>query len=569
MASNDTSSPRRKRTASEDNSDDEFDEIETLREKGVELYHNEKKAEEARRAKTQQTSTSSESEPEAKKARRAETSEARSSDQSETGSESDHKVLLMCLTEDLYMHQQRATRHVRVDRLEEFVKLLASLPKGVQDGIASANAGKDLLVKVLAEAAVSGSVELITLFCRTAQFKENEMKHAARMAFLFQRTDVIEAFAQLGFDMNEDGFLADVMALTPAAWLVSCGSSSSCTQETRSHLALLKAALQGDQTQVVQCLDEVGRTGEEPADSSSESEDEDDYCMECHRRVLVSDKRALTKKDVINIAILLTVARGHHQALRVLLEHAGSTWKDAVTRSMCIAQFHTTPINLAVIRGNVHTVQVLLDQVQGEFVSDFPDFLISATLHERLDIVRYLVRQAKALINVPSDACGYYDHSLLLEAIHYALFTAIERRSRSAVKLIFEEFTKEELQLSDSHSIFLDHLVQNSKSLPILRAFLLWCPDYVKKQLQIKPSLEEVWPLGYSCLLQAGGEVKNRNTLPNGSISEERLQLGLQETCLQFVRLHLHKPIQDSVKSVPVPNRMKLRLQFKFPSKKK
>ena len=285
--------------------------------------------------------------------------------------------------------------------------------------------------------------------------------------------------------------------------------------------------------------------------------------MDCHRRVLVSDKRALTKKDVINIAILLTIARGHHQALRVLLEHAGSTWKNALERPVCIAWFHTTPMNLAVLSGCVHTVQVLLsNQIQGEFVSAFSGFLYNATMHERLDIVRYLIRQAKAIINGSSGECRDHNHSLLFEAIHYALFTATERRSRSVVKLILDEFTREELQLSVSYLTLLDQLVQNSKSLPILRAFLLWCPDYVKTQLQIEPSLDKVWPPGYRCLIQAGGEVKDRSTLPKGSISDERLKLGLQETCLQFVRMHLHRPIKGSVDSVPVPNVMKLRLQF-------
>ena len=98
MANNDTSSPRRKRTASEDNSDDEFNEIEALCEKVVELYHNERKAKEARRAKTGLTSAASERDTEAERSQRAETSEASSSAQSETGSESVYKVSLTRLT---------------------------------------------------------------------------------------------------------------------------------------------------------------------------------------------------------------------------------------------------------------------------------------------------------------------------------------------------------------------------------------------------------------------------------------------------------------------------------------
>ena len=259
MASDDTSPQKRKRTVSEGNSDDEF---ETLCKKVVELYPNERKAEEARRAKAGRTSASSESGTEAEKAQRAGTGEASSSGQSVTGSESDHKVSLTCLTEDLYLHRQRAARHGRVDRLKEFVKLLASLPKEVQDGIASTDVGKDLfeLFHVLTEVALNGFAEAVTFLRQTARVKESEMKHAARMAFLFKRTDVIEAFSRLRSDMNEDWFLADIMALTPDAWLISCGSSETCTQETRSHFALLKAALQGNQTQVVQCLDEVEST---------------------------------------------------------------------------------------------------------------------------------------------------------------------------------------------------------------------------------------------------------------------------------------------------------------------
>ena len=563
MASNDSSPQRRERTASENNSDVEYDEIETLCDKVEELYNNERKAEEARRAKR---SESSEGNTEAERTQRAETSEASSSAQSETGSESDYEVSLTRLTQDLYLHRQRAARHGRVDRLEKFVELLASLPKEVQKSVSSTDVGKKLfgLLDLLAEAAQNGCVQLITFICRRAQLKESEMKQAARQAFLFQRTDVTKAFAQLGVDMDENGFLADVVALerTPDTGLVPCGAQSSCTDtQTHRHLELLKAALRGERTQVVQCLEEVGRTGAWPPGCRLESDNEHDYWKECQRRVLCYDRWASSKKDEnINFAILLTIARGHHQALRVLLGHAGLTWEEAFGKPVSIAGFHTTPMNLAVLSGCVDTVQVLLDHVHGE-LSVFSGFLFNAMMEERLDILGYLLRLAMAIINGRARDKAY--SGLLMDTIYFVLSTAIERRSRSVVKLIFKEVKREELQLNNSHSRSLDQLVQDSKSLPILRAFLLWCPDYVKTQLQIKPSLEETWREGYNYLLQVGGEVKNRSTLPKGSISEERLELGLWQTCLQFVRMHLHKPIQDSVDSVPLPNIMKLRLQFK------
>ena len=90
----------------------------------------------------------------------------------------------------------------------------------------------------------------------------------------------------------------------------------------------------------------------------------------------------------------------------------------------------------------------------------------------------YLVKQAKALVNGAGDA--YRDlYCLLIKAIPYALFSAIERQSRSVIKLIFEEFKRGELLLNDLEDEELDQCVQNSESLPILRAFLLWCPDYL------------------------------------------------------------------------------------------
>ena len=47
------------------------------------------------------------------------------------------------------------------------------------------------------------------------------------------------------------------------------------------------------------------------------------------------------------------------------------------------------------------------------------------------------------------------------------------------------------------------------------------------------------------------------------------VDLGLRKTCLQLLREHLHKPIQDSLESALVSNYMKLRLQFKFSPKNK
>ena len=146
-------------------------------------------------------------------------------------------------------------------------------------------------------------------------------------------------------------------------------------------------------------------------------------------------------------------------------------------------------------------------------------------MHERLDIVRYLVKRSKALINGAGNVHTYFC-SLLLNALHCALFTAAERRSPSVVKLIFEEFKRGELFLDDVRDGYLDQSVQVSKSLPILRAFLLWCPDYVKNKLQIEPNLAEVWPVGYGCLLDAKGKVENRSDIPEGSDSEDKLQLG-------------------------------------------
>ena len=418
MASNDTSPPRKERTASEDNSDDEFDEIKTVCEKVVEFYNNEKKAEEAGR--------------------------------SETGQMSAAKFLLPRVAENLYRHRPRIARHGRVDRdrLEKLVEQLAALPEEEQEGTASTDVGKEPFNHsyYLVKAAVNGFVELITILCQRAQVKESEMRHAARVAFLFRRNDVIQAFAQLGVDMGEDVFLADVLALkkTHVSGWIPFGAPSNYTaaQETRSYLELLKAALGGDQTQVVQCLDEVGSAGVKSAGSPWENEDENVNWMECHGRVFCNDNWALTKKDaVINIAILVTIARGHHQALRVLLDQAGPTRKDVTVlkKPVCIAQFDATPTKLAVLSACVHTVQVLLDQVQS--LSAFLEFLHDAMMHERLDVGRYLVKKEKALINGAGDAYGDF-HRLFLKNIHCVLFSAIEVKFRSIVKFVFKEFKR-------------------------------------------------------------------------------------------------------------------------------
>ena len=501
MASNDTSPPRKERTTVENYSDDEFDEIETVCEKVVEFYNNEKKAEEARKIETRQMSAA--------------------------------KFLLPRVAENLYRHRPRIARHGRVDRdrLEKLVEQLAALPEEEQEGTAS-TVGKEPFNHsyYLVKAAVNGFVELITILCQRERVKESEMRHAARVAFLFRRNDVIQAFAQLGVDMGEDVFLADVLALkkTHVSGLIPFGAPSNYTaaQETRSYLELLKAALGGDQTQVVQCLDKVGSTGVQTAGSPWENEDENVNWMECHGRVFCNDNWAPTKKDaVINIAILVTIARGNHQALRVLLDQAGPTWKDVTVlkKPVCIAQFDATPTKLAVLSGCVHTVQVLLDQVQS--LSAFPEFLHDAMMHARLDVGRYLVKKEKALINGAGDAYGDF-HRLFLKNIHCVLFSAIEVKLRWIVKFVFKEFKRGELLFDDVDDAELDQLVQDSKSLSILRALLLWCPDYVKNQLQIEPNLAEVWPLGYRCLLDAKGKLENRIDIPESSDSEDELQLG-------------------------------------------
>ena len=213
--------------------------------------------------------------------------------------------------------------------------------------------------------------------------------------------------------------------------------------------------------------------------------------MECHRRVFCNDRLAPTKKDAfINIAILITIARGYHQALRVLLDQAGAAWKDItiLSETVSIAQFDTTPMNLAVLSGCVPIVQVLLDQVQqvqGQSLSAIPGFLLNAMMHERLDIVLHLVKQAKAFVNGGGDVDRDL-HCLLIKAIPDTLLTAIERRSRSVVKLIFEEFKRGELLLDDLEDGELDKFVQDSKSLPILRGFILWC--LIMSRTSLRPS---------------------------------------------------------------------------------
>ena len=493
-----TSPPGRERTSSEEYSDDEFGEIETHCNKVVELYNIEKKAEEARG--------------------------------SETGQMTAARRLLTRLAEDLYRHRQQIARHGRVDRLEKLVEQLASLPEEVRDGIASTDVGKKLfeLSNVLVEAAMYGFVELITYLCQTSQFKESEMKHAARVAFLFRRTNVIQAFAQLGFNMDEDVFLADVLALknTPVSGMNPFGSPSGSTaaQQTCSLLELLKAALRGDTTQVVQFLDEVGSAGAESPSCPSENEDEKFNWMECHRRVFPTgnDKWASTETDaIINIAILVTIAEGQYGALSELLHWAGPTWKNVtmLKKPVSIAQLDTTPMNLAVLSGNVYTVVVLLSHLVNWRVV-LTGFLKDAMRHERLDIVLDLVRKAKFFINEGGDMDFF---GVLLRAIHCTLFTAIERRCRSVVKYIFEKFKREELLLDDVGDRELDQFVQGSKSFPILRAFLVWCPDYVKNQLQIEQKLAEVWPVGYRCLLEAKGKLENRSDNPESSDSEDEL----------------------------------------------
>ena len=265
---------------------------------------------------------------------------------------------------------------------------------------------------------------------------------------------------------------------TSGAGLIPFGAPSSCTaaRETRSHLALLKAAIGGDQTKVAHCLDEVGSTGTEPAGCRSKSKDEADYWMECYRLVLRNERWAPTKKDaIINISIMIAIARGHHQALRVLLDQAGSTWKDdtMLWEPVSFAQFHTTPMNLAVLSGNVQTVQLLLDQVWGQLLSVISKFLFIAMMHECLEIMRYLVRQATVIFKERRDAYRHFNCEVLWIAILQALFIAIEMRSRSVVKLIFQEFKRGELLFDDLHNKYLDELVQDSRSLPtvILQIF--------------------------------------------------------------------------------------------------
>ena len=88
---------------------------------------------------------------------------------------------------------------------------MTSLPKEIQESTTSIDVGdpEELFesFETLMEAAVNDCVEPVRFLCQNAQFKNSEIEHAARMVFLFQRTDIMEAFAELGMNMDEDVFL--------------------------------------------------------------------------------------------------------------------------------------------------------------------------------------------------------------------------------------------------------------------------------------------------------------------------------------------------------------------------
>ena len=415
--------------------------------------------------------------------------------------------------------------------------------------------------QVLCEASVHGKSEVVSMLLDLETFSEFDLCRAATFALLFGHTEVLQVFGKHNVNVNEDKLLDELIAdretyytqVQTAIFSLHCST-------------IFKSVLSGHVDNALQALSTM-------LDSSE------------NKKETLAD---LTDHNIPSIALLISLARGHVGVFSALLEHFYYVYQqvhemEALTPLM---GFYLDPLQVLVMGGSPSVMMSLLNAYSTEHSGEWGDQL--GTRFSRygkdawslllrildlavenpdphLNLIHCLLKMVQAQlidnpaiqVNVPGDKFILTKVSLRDEIIRQ-LLQAITCRHRKMVNLFFTIFPRKTLRLQFTQRVSIDLAVQKAGSIPILRAFILWCPRSVHGRAMITAE-GSLWTAGYAMLIKAGATTA---LFAKQGGAEEQFKLSLAEKCCQRIRLELQHPVSASVSSLPVSDQMKRKIML-------
>ena len=422
----------------------------------------------------------------------------------------------------------------------------------------------ETLPQVLCEASVHGQSKVVSMLLNLDTFSEFDLNIAASFAFLFGRNEVLQILEKHNVDVNEDKLLEELIDDHGGDYTQTVFSSFHCT-------AFFKSVLSGHVNNALQALSTMLDSGKNKLET----------------------RAALNDSNIPIYALLISLARGHVGVFTALLEHFyyGRQQRFIMETRIPLAGFLLSPLEALVMGGKPLVLVNLLCNIYstehpGEWsvnrlspglktftrfgtdawsilltilalAVDNPDSHLSLIQCLLMLVQAHMIDNPAIQVDVNQDNFTLTKRSLRDE-ISRQLLRAITCRHRKLVNLFFTIFPRKTLCLQFTQRVSIDLAVQEAGSIPILRAFILWCPRSVHGCTMITAE-GSLWRAGHAMLIKAGATTA---LFGREGDREEQFKLSLAEKCCQRIRLELQHPVPASVSSLPVSDHLKRKIML-------
>ena len=418
--------------------------------------------------------------------------------------------------------------------------------------------------QVLCEASVHGQSKVVSMLLNLETFSEFDLNRAATFAFLFGRYEVLQVFEKYNVDVNEDKLLEELIDNHGAGnYAHTAFSSFHCT-------AFFKSVFSGHVNNALQALSIMLDSGKNKLETLA----------------------ALNGSNIPIYALLISLARGHVGVFSALLEHFhyGRQQRFIMETRIPLMGFLLSPLEALVMGGKPWVMVNLLCNIYstehpGQWsvrlstgLKTFTRFgtdawsllltILSLVVENPVphrNLIRCLLTLVQAhMIDNPAIQVDVSRDNITLtkrslrDEITRQLLRAITCRHRKLVNLFFTIFPRKTLCLQFTQRVSIDLAVQEAGSIPILRAFILWCPRSVHGRTMITAE-GSLWRAGYAMLIKAGATTA---LFGRQGDREEQFKLSLAEKCCQRIRLELQHPVPASVSSLPVSDHAKRKIML-------
>ena len=401
---------------------------------------------------------------------------------------------------------------------------------------------------------------MVSTLLELEKFSEFDLNCAAIFAFLFGRNEVLQILEKYNVDVNEDKLLDKLIDnLVARSYTHTAFSKSHCT-------AFFKSVLSGNVNNVLQALSTMLASGKNKRETRAELRD----------------------SNITSFFLLISLARGHACVLSALLEHFfyPHPQRCLMATPIPLTGFILSPLQVLVMGGRPSLMLSLLDVYSTEHPGEWSDLLGTrftqygmdgwSLLLEILDLAvenpdphlnlihcLLIMFQAHLIDNPANQVNGSqgnftFNKVRLRDEISRQLLRAVTSRHHKMVNLFFTIFTRKNLCLKFMERVAINLAVQEAGSIPILRAFILWCPRSFHGCAMITTE-GSLWEAGYAMLIKAGATT---GLLGIQGDREQHFKLSLEEKCCQRIRLELRHPVPASVSILPVSDRMKRKIML-------